>query len=500
VAGCGEDGGSSDSFSLDEKLARQFDLYEPAQQAIVQRVAADGGTVLRAEWESWLSPPPAYRFSDVDLTKLRDRQARVIAESRRRAAQASVVDLNRIRAAGLVDEYCRELPKGGMLHIHPSGTRDRDTIEELLIGVNPIVDGLAILQKANNGMTTMLYPDEIEFLRNLPVMHYLDYTAEKRRAIHALFFLPDDPPTHPFERFEAVFSISEVLSSDASAAAWVDEKTALDFLTRAAAQGVTSVEFTDDVSPTPAILDRLRAQAADWLARTGVVVRWNLAFDRTLDPGVNAQIARQLIALVESNPHDELVGIDLLAKEDGAPALETGQQIYGPVLAANEMGRIALHRTMHAGEHGLVMNSRDAMIIGSERLGHGVRLFEDPISVEYTRLIVHLPIEINLWSNYRLQVVDSFEHHPFLPFLRLGLPVSLSTDDEGIFGTDISNECVIAINHTDITHAELKAMSFNSLATSFAAPDIRSALTRQLEADFQHFEETWEEVALDPAA
>ena len=129
-----------------------------------------------------------------------------------------------------------------------------------------------------------------------------------------------------------------------------------------------------------------------------------------------------------------------------------------------------------------------------------MRLFEDPISVEYARLIVHLPIEINLWSNYRLQVIDSFEHHPFLPFSRLGLPVSLSTDDEGIFETDISNECVIAINHTDIVHAELKAMSFNSVATSFAAPDIRSALTRQLETDFQRFEETWQQVALDEAA
>ena len=59
---------------------------------------------------------------------------------------------------------------------------------------------------------------------------------------------------------------------------------------------------------------------------------------------------------------------------------------------------------------------------------------------------------------------------------------------------------MITINHTDIVHAELKAMSFNSVATSFAAPDIRSALTRQLETDFQRFEETWQQVALDEAA
>jgi hypothetical protein len=69
-----------------------------------------------------------------------------------------------------------------------------------------------------------------------------------------------------------------------------------------------------------------------------------------------------------------------------------------------------------------------------------------------------------------------------------------------MFGTDISNECAIAIHHTDIAHAELRAMSFNSLATSFAAPQLRSALMQQLEVDFQRFEDTWKDVALDQAA
>jgi len=72
--------------------------------------------------------------------------------------------------------------------------------------------------------------------------------------------------------------------------------------------------------------------------------------------------------------------------------------------------------------------------------------------------------------------------------------------DEGIFESDISNECTIAINQSDITHAELKAMSFNSLATSFAAPDLRSSVTRQLETDFALFEAVWKDLALGDAS
>jgi hypothetical protein len=498
LAGCGDR--TDLTTELDAKLARQFELYDLAQDAIVQRVAVEGGVMERDEWEALLTPAPEDRIDDADLAELRARQAGVIAESRERAIADSVVDLERVRAGGLVEDYCRELPKGGMLHIHPSGTRDAATVDAILAEVNPTVDGPTILRSANDGRLTILYPNEVAFLESLPVMRYLDFDADTRAAIRALFFLPDDPPTHPFERFEAVFSISEMLDQDPEKRGWVEEKTALDFLFRAASLGVTYVEFTDFVVPTPAGLEELRAKTADWSARTGVTIRWNQAFARTIPRNVNQQLTNQLISLVESNPHDELVGIDLLANENATPALETGQVIYVPVLAANESGRISLRRTMHSGEHGLVANPRDAILMGSERLGHGVHLYEDPIALEYARLVRHLPIEINLWSNYRLQVIETFENHPFLPFLRLGLPVSLSTDDEGMFGTDIANECRIALGHTDVTHAEMKAMSFNSLATSFAQPEVRESLEERLRVEFERFEERWREAALDRAA
>src|SRR6185369_17896400 len=102
------------------------------------------------EWEGWLTPPPEDRLDDADLAQLRARQSGVIAESRVRAIATSVVDLDRVRAQGLVEAYCRELPKGGMLHIHPSGTRDAQTIEEILVEVNPLVDGREILRSAND--------------------------------------------------------------------------------------------------------------------------------------------------------------------------------------------------------------------------------------------------------------------------------------------------------------------------------------------------------------
>ena len=234
------------------------------------------------------------------------------------------------------------------------------------------------------------------------------------------------------------------------------------------------------------------------MPQTGIIVRWNSAFVRTLDAETNSQWAQELIAVLSNNTYPELVGIDLLANETDTPALETGQQIYIPVLAAVNAGTINLHRTMHAGELGFVHNVRDAMIMGAERVGHGVLLAQDPVALEYARLERVLPIEINIYSNYRLQVNEDFSQHPFLDYLRLGLPVSLSTDDEGMFITDITNEFRIAIKYTDITHAEVKQMAYNGLETAFSDEMLKTELIEKLTAEFAAFESQWSDVFAYP--
>ena len=145
---------------------------------------------------------------------------------------------------------------------------------------------------------------------------------------------------------------------------------------------------------------------------------------------------------------------------------------------------------MHSGELGDAHNPRDAILLGAERLGHAVKLIDDPVALEYARHQA-LPVEVNLTSNVRLGVVASIETHPFLKFLRLGLKPSLSTDDEGILDTDINQECTLAIEKTDINYAELKQMGYNSIDTSFAPADLKAKLRGQLEADYSVFEKHW---------
>ncbi len=182
-----------------------------------------------------------------------------------------------------------------------------------------------------------------------------------------------------------------------------------------------------------------------------------------------------------------VTGIDLLGDETNMPTLEKGQAAYATVLRAVRDGKSSLHRTMHAGELGDPRNPRDALILGVERIGHGVKLAADPIALEYAARN-GIAVEINLISNLRLQAIDDLDQHPFLDYLRLGLPVSLSTDDEGILDTDINTECVTAITRSDISYSELKAMAFNSIRTSFADAETRQRLEARLTELFRDFE------------
>jgi adenosine deaminase len=142
---------------------------------------------------------------------------------------------------------------------------------------------------------------------------------------------------------------------------------------------------------------------------------------------------------------------------------------------------------MHAGELGDLRNTRDAAIFGVQRIGHGTNLIKSPITVEYYRE-TKIPVIVNLVSNLRLTYVKKIQDHPFLDYARLGIPVAMSTDDDGILETTPNKECETAISGTDITYKELKDMYLNSISIAFIDDKEKQQLTQKLDEQFKTFE------------
>lgn len=472
---------SSAGVSLETKLEEQWKKYGAAREALMTQLTAApaAGNLARDQWELILTPDAANKMDAGDLKALKANQKRRIRFAKTRAQLQSVFDLRNVSQRGLSEEFCKAVPKGGMLHIHPGGTLDRETVARLLNSGNPLLQFQAVLTSiSNSGGKATLTPEETTWIAGLGAdRNFLALNEAERVGFTNFFFLPAGK--NLFSRFNSVFRFLDYTLSD-----WNSYGSALmDFAKRAVREGVSYAEFSSSFSPDlEKVLVKIRQE-------TGLEIRINRSFNRTLTIEELDQRAKQLLAQ-PANPW--LVGIDFLDKEDTNPALEKGQRLYGQFLKEFLAGRTHLHRTMHAGEIGDVRNPRDAMILGAERLGHAVLLQHDPVAMEYAARN-GVAVEVNLTSNLRLTEVNALKSHPYLDYLRLGIPVSLSTDDEGIFETDINQDCRLAVNETDITYYEFKQMADNSIRTSFATDADKSKLLARLKTEFARFEREFAE-------
>ena len=458
-----------------------------AAQGFALAVHDANSLVARAQWEPLFLPAPA-----VDaLRALRAEHAAIIAAATSREQEgAASLDLPKVRAAGFVRDFCAQMPKGGMLHVHPFGTLSLPALQLALRIDNPRLNLSQLYDTLTDpAAEAFLYLDELAFVAALrdrfdDEARYLDLDIDERARLESLFFLTSG--SHPFARFQASFSLMlHFLRLTSNPFAW--DLMYDDALARAADNHVSYIEFSAPVDLSANALAKLDALAADALTRYGVTVRFLATFMRYSSPAELRTLSQQLLT---ANLPDTVVGINLVSDETNTPALERAQTLYLPVLAANRRGLSHLHRTMHAGELGDPRNPRDAMVLGAERLGHAVNLADDPVALEYAR-VHHVAVEANLTSNVRLGLVSTYAQHPYLHYARLGVAVSLSTDDEGVFGIDMNHECEVAIAYTDIRYQELRRMLENSLMTAFAQPDVAQTLRDRWASDMQEFETRW---------
>ena len=102
------------------------------------------------------------------------------------------------------------------------------------------------------------------------------------------------------------------------------------------------------------------------------------------------------------------------------------------------------------------------------RIGHGVSIGweEDlPELLAYMR-DNRVLVEICLSSNESILGIEGNEH-PFLLYRAAGVPTALCTDDEGVNRGNLTTEYVKAVVRYDLSYADVKELTRNSLEYSF---------------------------------
>jgi adenosine deaminase len=143
-----------------------------------------------------------------------------------------------------------------------------------------------------------------------------------------------------------------------------------------------------------------------------------------------------------------------------------------------------LRLVCHAGEIGGPELVREAVeVLGAERIGHGIALMHDHALAESlaTRKIVleNCPTS-NLYTGALAKQLDKptaeLGEHPLRTFLDHNWPVTLSTDDPGLFHTDLTSEyaCAASLGLAKEQMVRLAEESFN--AAFMSANDKRQFL------------------------
>jgi adenosine deaminase len=190
------------------------------------------------------------------------------------------------------------------------------------------------------------------------------------------------------------------------------------------------------------------------------------------------QVFAQVIggfALAASDPR--VVAVNFVQAEDGYNSmhdyyLHMKMVDYAKSIYPN------VHVTLHAGElapglvppDGLRFHIREAVELGhAERIGHGVDVMyeKDPAGLLKEMRDSHVAVEINLTSNDVILGVKG-DRHPLPVYRKFGVPVALSTDDEGVSRSQLTEEFERAVLTYNLTYADLKEMVRNSIEYSFA--------------------------------
>lgn len=206
----------------------------------------------------------------------------------------------------------------------------------------------------------------------------------------------------------------------------------------------------------------------------GVKVRYLYQTLRTLQPSV---VFAQLYAGYEVVRTDaRFVGVNIVAPEDNVIAMRDYDQHMRMFQVLNaQYPDVKL--SLHAGEltpglvppERLTHHIRSAVeIANARRIGHGIDITweQDATGLLAEMAQKKVMVEINLTSNDVILNVKG-KSHPFALYRQAGVPVALSTDDEGVSRGDLTQEYLRAATTWPLSYQEMKELSRNGLTYSF---------------------------------
>jgi adenosine deaminase len=274
------------------------------------------------------------------------------------------------------------------------------------------------------------------------------------------------------ERYLAGFALT--VGAMASEAAC--ERVAFEAAEDALADGCVLAEFR--MAPSLFAPLGLRPQAAleallAGLARSALPCGLIVCAMRMDDPAHTASVAR----LAGRYAGQGVIGFDLAGAERGFPPA-----LHREALHLAHDGGLGL--TCHAGEADDGHRVIEAIRLGATRIGHGVRVMDNPVWVEQARAAgVHF--EVCPSSNVHTGAAHSLATHPFGAMTAAGLHLSCSTDNRLISRVTLSGEMAALQANQGLSVDTLLAQQADAVRASFLGEAAKAAALARIAATGQ---------------
>lgn len=215
-----------------------------------------------------------------------------------------------------------------------------------------------------------------------------------------------------------------------------------------------------------------------------------------------ADLFKNLVLSFESADRSPLiVGVNIVAPENNEVSMRD-YWLHMQMFRYCHSKYPNVKMAMHAGELALGMVKPEEMtwhineavrVAGANRIGHGVDMPYEHKCFDLLKTMAKTKtaIEINLYSNEFILKVKEDEH-PFNLYKEYNVPIVICTDDAGVLRSNLTRQYVLlAKRYKNVSYEDIKKYVYNSIDYSFIEEDaIKEKLKADLDTRFRKFEKT----------
>lgn len=361
----------------------------------------------------------------------------------------------------------KEMPKGGMLHLHASATADVKWLIELALSTpDCYIYWGAETESALNGQLKF-FPDHNIPAGWIPIRQLYEKNPQLPSELFRLYTIgpEDENRTDIWVEFEKMFSrvdgfISyrpvflkyyqhsfEILAADG--VQFAELRTSFDPILN---EDGTYTREGALVSLYQKALQQARISYPSFTV-TMIVCGWRGASLEEVNTSV------QMASKLHSDFPELIVGFDLVGEED---------QGHSNGFYASSLLMSPVPLFLHGGESLSASNSNilEAVNLHAKRISHAINLFYFP-DLESTLIQNNILLELCPISNQSLHYVKDFRLHPALRYLQKGIQATLGSDDPTFMQSQgLTDDYFVAYLAWELDLYSLKKLLINSITCS----------------------------------